>query len=145
MQAIKPNFDPSLRPKLQERLSLPEDERREWLFIYDAYLIAELTRIFKDKLYIRGHPHLGTTHQGLKINAKFAAEPEVDYIIYSEKAATGAGLKLVEKSRILYYRPSKTYGYSRTHDRSFFRPVGCRFVRLKKQVLTIFEEEMGGK
>jgi hypothetical protein len=65
----------------------------------------------------------------------FAEHNELDYFIYSNAAPTKSGVKFVSKSRIGYYRPSKNYAGS------FSRAAAFRFVRLKRQVLTSFQEE----
>lgn len=126
-------------PELAERLALVDDLRYGWLQGNDTYLLCELNNIFGKELYIRGSKLDGRgAEQAMEYFTKL---PEVDYFIYSNAAPTHNDLKYVKKSRILFYRPSKQW--NRGQDgRSHFRPASCRYVRLKRQILTIFEEEI---
>ncbi len=102
--------------------------------------MAELKNNFK-RCYVRGEAYNKLDKYGKLAQDYFAKLPEVDYFIYSEAAPTHCDLKYVEKSRILFYRPS--HSWSRGRDgRSHFRPTSCRYVRLKRQILTIFDEEL---
>jgi len=126
--------------KLTDRLALVNDLRYDWLQANDTYLLSELNRLFKH-LYVRG-AKIDAKDKHIKLVMDyFTRLPEVDYFIYSEAAPTHCDLKYVKQSRILFYRPS--HSWSRGRDgRSHFRPVSCRYVRLKRQILTIFDEEL---
>lgn len=120
--------------KLEHRLALPDTERFVWLRNHDTYLLSELTKLFGDKLFVRGIEY-GKSYSCQMSRKFFTEHKELDYFIYSNGAATKSGVKFVNKSRIGYYRPSKNYAGS------FSRAAAFRFVRLKRQVLTMFQEE----
>jgi hypothetical protein len=125
---------------LADRLAIPNGPRYGWLQTNDTYLLCELNNIFGKELFIRGA--VESKQKGSeKANEYFDKHLEVDYFIYSTDAPTQCDLVYVEKSRILFYRPSKTWSRGRS-GRSHFRPASCRFVRLKRQILTIFDEEL---
>jgi len=126
---------------LVDRLALPDSVRVGWLGSNDTFLLCELNKLFLKELFIRGRvdPKL----RGATVAQKyFDEDKELDYFIYSSKAPTHCGLKYVDKSRIMFYRPSKTYGVSRSSGMRHTRQASCRFVRLKEQILTIFDEEI---
>jgi len=127
---------------LVDRLSLSDDLRASWLETNDTYLICELNKIFKKELFIRGHIVDKKQRGAEKAEEYFNKFPDVDYFIYSSKAPTHCDLKYVKQSRILFYRPSKTWGVVRGLAIRPTRTAACRFVRLKQQILTIFEEEI---
>ncbi len=125
---------------LSDRLTLPDDQRYEWLQVNDTYLISELDRLFTN-FVVRGAKVDKFKNPGKLALEYFEKFPEVDYFIYSSCAPTLNDMKYVEKSRILFYRISQSWSRGRS-GRSHFRPAACRFVRLKKQILTIFDEEL---
>ena len=125
---------------LADRLVIPNGLRYGWLQANDTYLLCELNNIFGKKLFIRGAVE-SKQNGSDKANDYFDKFPEVDYFIYSTSAPTHCNLVYTEKSRILFYRPGKTW--SRGKDgKSHTRLAACRFVRLKQQILTIFDEEL---
>jgi hypothetical protein len=120
--------------KLNDRLTLSDTERLDWLRKNDSFLLAELTNLFGNKLFVRGIEYEDS--YPYKMSCKFfTGHNELDYFIYSNIAVTKSAVKFVKKSRIGYYRPSKNYAGS------FSRPAAFRFVRLRRQVLTNFQEE----
>lgn len=123
---------------LADRLALTSVERYKWLCEHDTYLMAELKKNF-NHCYVRGE---ASSDKHFKMAQEyFDNNPEVDYFIYSYSAPTKSDLNYVKQSRILFYRPSKTWGRGRG-GRSHFRTASCRYVRLKRQILTIFDEEL---
>lgn len=128
-------------PALADRLGFVDDLRYGWLQSNDTYLLCELNNIFGKELFIRGSKIDKFDRVGKLALEHFQKYPEMDYFIYSNDAPTQCDLKYVDKSRILFYRPSKTWSRGRS-GRSHFRATSCRFVRLKRQILTIFDEEL---
>lgn len=126
---------------LSDRLTLADDARYEWLQTNDTYLLSELTNLFRGELFVRGSKFDRFKRAGQVAFEHFKKYPEVDYFIYSNDAPTKSDLNYVKQSRIMFYRPGKSWNRGRD-GRSHFRAASCRFVRLKKQILTIFDEEL---
>lgn len=128
---------------LADRLAIPNGPRYGWLQANDTYLLCELNNLFGKELFIRGA--VESELRGAAVAQKyFDEDKEVDYFIHSNAAPTHCDLKYVHSSRILFYRPGKTWSKGRS-GRSHFRPAACRFVRLKRQILTTFDEELYSK
>jgi hypothetical protein len=126
---------------LVDRLDLTDDLRYNWLQTNDTYLICELKNLFENCLFIRGEKKTGKGSE--KAAQYFKQFPKVDYLIYLDDAPTKCGLVYVEESRIMFYRPGKEWSRPRWHPGNrWFRAAACRFVRLKQQILTIFDEEI---
>lgn len=125
---------------LRERLSLSNKERFEWLQANDPFLLNELTRLFGRELFVRGESKKVSSI----VNVYFEQYPEMDYFICSEDAPTKSGFKFVQSSRIGFLRLGKEWGRNRQTGKKWFRKPEFRFVWLKKQILSNFEEDYGG-
>jgi hypothetical protein len=110
----------------------------------DGFLYNELKKLFKSYCIVRGEVAvlLSQTKTGKKkvsnpdiADEHFKLHPELDYFIYSTDAATKRGFKFVKNSRIGYFRPGKSWGPK------YFRAKSFKFVWLKKQILSVFEED----
>lgn len=122
---------------LSERLSLTEEDRNKWIKENDPFLLNELTKLFGREVYIRGE----SKKYPAFVKVYFEQYPEMDYLIISEDAPTKSGFKFVESSRIAYLRLGKEWSRSRVSGKKWFRKPEFRFVWLKKQILSNFEED----
>ncbi len=122
---------------LNERLILTDEERYLWLEEHDTFLMKELDSLFRSYLCIRGEPKR-KNYDYKFADQYFSKFPDLDYLIYSKEAPTKKGFKFVESSRIGFYRPGKSLS-------KWPRNSSFRFVWLKKQILSNFEEDYACK